>query len=121
MRSKAKTNFMKLILLSLIAASLLVAADAPKTAESATAPVLTAADRESLHEAQEALQADQLQLTLGQAAAARLPERQKAVDVAGKVLTDKCGTYGLSRDEAGRIQCGKVGTPPVAPAVKPVK
>lgn len=91
---------MKAILV-LIAFSAL-AAEPPK----AEPPTLTAADREALHEAQEGFQADQLQATLGQAAAARLPERQKAVEAAAKTLADKCGKYELTRDSAGRLQCG---------------
>ena len=95
-------NLMKAILFVFLAALSALAADAPK----AEAPTLTAADREAFHEAQEALQADQLQATLGQAAAARLTDREKALEAEAKKLADKCGAYNLTHDQAGRLQCG---------------
>lgn len=101
---------MKLFVIALFAALFAFAADAPKP-KTETPPVLTAEDREPLHEAEEALQADQTNAALGQAAEARIPERQKARDAAVKVIRDKCGAYGFVRDEAGRINCGKTKPP----------
>jgi hypothetical protein len=86
----------KLLTIALIAAFSAFSAETPKPE---TAPTITAADREELHEAQEALQADEL-------AATRIEARKKAVEAAGRKLLEKCGPYGLGIDEAGRLQCG---------------
>ena len=92
----------------MFAALVAFGADEPRPKPEVEAPVLTAADREAYLDAQNALKDDQLQVTLGEAAALRLADRRKAVDAAAKALQDKCGDYGLARDEAGHIQCGKV-------------
>lgn len=109
---------MKLLLSFSLIAALSAFAQAPK-ATPETAPVLTAADREPLHEAEEMLQSDQTQAALGQAASDRLPARQKAVEAAGAVLKTKCGAYGIVRNEVGRLDCGKTKAVETAPAAKP--
>lgn len=67
--------------------------------EAKAPPLLTAADREPLHAAFEALQSDQI-------AAGRIEADQKAVNEALQKLQAKCGVYGIVGQKPSEIQCG---------------
>ena len=81
------------------------AADAPKAAEEKP-PVLTAEDREPLHELNERLLA----------AKASVPELEKAMQDAFRTVSAKCGDFGVVQGADKRMQCGsKKAAPPASP------